>query len=53
MKSANGWKYHDRRPWPETRIFIEMGRACRNQQGSYDAVENSAVTFLLFSKECG
>ena len=26
-------KNHDRRPWPETRIFIEMDSACRNQQG--------------------
>ena len=22
--SAYGWKNHDRRPWAETRIFIEM-----------------------------
>ena len=22
-------KNHDRRPWPETRIFIEMDSACR------------------------
>ena len=33
-KSANGWKNLDRRPWPETRIFIEMDSACRNQQGN-------------------
>ena len=31
--SANG-KNLDRRPWPETRIFIEMDSACRNQQGN-------------------
>ena len=30
--SANGWKNLDRRPWPETRIFIEMDSACKNQQ---------------------
>ena len=24
----------DRRPWPETKIFIEMDSACRNQQGN-------------------
>ena len=41
-------KIHDRRPWPETRIFIEMDSACRNQQGNCDAVENSAWSFLLF-----
>ena len=23
-------KNHDRRPWPETRIFIEMDGECRN-----------------------
>ena len=46
--SANGWKNHDRRPWPETRIFIEMDSACRSQQGSYVAVQNSAMPFLLF-----
>ena len=41
-------KHHDRRPWPETRIFIEMDSACRNQQGNCDEVENSARRFLLF-----
>ena len=51
--SANRWKNYNRRTWPETRIFIEMDSACRNQQGSYDEVENSAVPFLLFSKHCG
>ena len=41
-------KNHDRRPWPETRIFIEMDSACRrNQQGNCDEVENSARPFLL------
>ena len=29
------------------RIFIEMDDACRNQQGSYDAVENSAMPFFV------
>ena len=47
--SANSWKNHDRLPWPETRIFIEMDSACRNQQGTYNEVENSALPFLLFS----
>ena len=47
--TANGWKKnHYRRPWPETRIFIEMDSACRNQQGNCDEVENSARPFLLF-----
>ena len=32
--SANGWKNLDRRPWPETRISVEMDSACRNQQGN-------------------
>ena len=41
-------KNHDRRPWPETSIFIEMDSACRNQQGNCDEVENSARPFLLF-----
>ena len=41
-------KYHDRRPWPETRIFLEIDSACRNQQGNCDEVENSARPFLLF-----
>ena len=59
---TNGWKLarlclpakagatnnHDRRPWLETRIFIEMDSACRNQQGNCDEVENSARSFLLF-----
>ena len=35
-------KNHDRRPWPETRIFIEMDSACRNQQGIFDEVENTS-----------
>ena len=43
-----GHKNHDRRPWPETRIFIEMDSACRNQQGNCDEVENSDRPFLLF-----
>ena len=51
--TANGWKNHDRRPWPETRIFIEMDSACRNQQGNCDEVENSARPFLLFFQHCG
>ena len=42
----------DRRPWPETRIFIEMDSACRNQQGNCDEVENSARPFLFF-QHCG
>ena len=33
-------KNHDRRPWPETRIFMEMDSMCRNQQGNCDEVEN-------------
>ena len=41
-------KSDDSRPWPETRIFIEMNSACRNQQGKCDEVENSARPFLLF-----
>ena len=45
-------KNHDRRPWPETRIFIEMDSACKNQQGNYDEVENSARPFLLFFQHC-
>ena len=48
-------KHHDRRPWPETRIFIEMDSACRNQQGrsNCDVVENSARPFSLFFWLCG
>ena len=46
--TANGGKNHDRWPWPEKRIFIEMDSACRNQQGNCDEVENSARSFLLF-----
>ena len=39
----------DRRTWPETRIFIEMDSACRNQQGNCDEVENSArPLFVIF-----
>ena len=41
-------KHHDRRPWPETRIFIEMDSACRNQQRNCDEVENSARPFFFF-----
>ena len=37
----------DRRPWPETSIFIEMGSACMNQQGNGDEVENSARPFFV------
>ena len=37
----------------ETRIFIEMDSACRNQQGNSDEVENSARPFLLFFQHCG
>ena len=34
----------------ETRIFIEMDSACKNQQGNCHEVENSAQPFsLLFS----
>ena len=40
-------KNHDRRPWPETRIFIEMDSACRNQQGNCDEVENIARPFFV------
>ena len=43
-----GKKHDHRRPWPETRIFIEMESACRNQQGYCDEVENSPWPFLLF-----
>ena len=25
-------KNHDRRPWPEIRIFIEVDSACRNHE---------------------
>ena len=46
-------KNHDRRPWPETRIFIGMDSACRNQQGNCDEFENSAWSFLLFFQHCG
>ena len=46
-------KNHDRRPWPETRIFIEMYIPCRNQQGNCDKVENSARPLLLFFQYCG
>ena len=45
-------KNHDRRPWPETRIFIEVDSACRNQQGNCDKVENSARPFFLFFQHC-
>ena len=48
-------KIHDRRPWPETRIFIEKDSACRNQQlfeGNCDPVENGARPFLLFFQHC-
>ena len=38
-------KNDDRQPWPETRIFIEMDSACRNQQGNCDEVENNAGPF--------
>ena len=41
-------KNHNRRPWPETMILIEVDSACRNQQGNCDEVENSARPFLLF-----
>ena len=37
----------DRRPWPETRIFIEMDSASRNKQGNCDGVENSARPFFV------
>ena len=46
-------KNHGRRPWPETRILIEMDSACRNRQGNCDEVENRARTFLLFFQHCG
>ena len=48
-------EHHDRRPWLDTRIFIEMDSACRNQQGTCncDVVENSARPFLLFFQLCG
>ena len=46
-------KNHDRRPWPETRVFIEMDSACRNQQGNYDEVKNSARPISLFFQHCG
>ena len=46
-------KNHDRRPWPETRIFVEKDSACRNQQGNCDEFENSAQPFLLFFRHCG
>ena len=43
-------KHHDRRPWSETRIFLEMDSACRNQQGNCDEVEHSArQLFVIFS----
>ena len=46
-------KNHKRRPWPETRIFIEMDSMCGNQQGNCDKVEESARPFLLFFQHCG
>ena len=46
--TANGWKNHDRRPWPEMRIFKEMDSACRNKQGICDEVESSAGQFWYF-----
>ena len=41
-------EHHDRRPWPERRIFIEMDSACMNQQGNCDEVENSVRLFCYF-----
>ena len=47
-------KNHDRRPWPEKRIFIEMDSAYRNQHGNCDEIENSARPFLFFFfQHCG
>ena len=47
--SAKGWKKnHARWAWPETRIFIKMDSACRNQQGNCNEVENSARLYSLF-----
>ena len=40
-------KNHDRRPLPETRIFVAMDSACRYQQGNCDEVENSAGSFVI------
>ena len=40
-------KNHDRLPWPEMRIFIELDSACRNQQGNCDEVKNSARPFFV------
>ena len=40
-------KNHDRRPWPETMIFMEMDSARRNQQGNCNEAKNSARPFLL------
>ena len=46
-------KNHDRRPWPETRILIEMDSACRNQQGNCGEIKNSVRPFLLLFQHCG
>ena len=45
-------KNHDTLPWRETRIFIEIDSACRNQQGDCYEVENSAGPFSLFFVYC-
>ena len=42
-------KNHDRWPWPETRIFIEMDSACRNQRGNCDEVKIVPGHFCYFS----
>ena len=37
----------DRRPCPETRIFIEIYSACRNQEGNCNEVETSARPYFV------
>ena len=43
-------KNHDRHPWPETRIFIAIDSACRNQHGNCDEVE---IVPGHFFQHCG
>ena len=47
-------KYHDRRPWPETRIFIEMDSACMNLQGNcnYSAGPFFVIFLALWLNLC-
>ena len=45
-------KNHDRRPWPENRIFIEMDSVCRNQQGNCDDSKIVPSHFCYFFQHC-